>query len=80
MGKRCNIHLLNKRCIIHVIPNASQEKMVEQDGRYRVYLKASPEKGKANKALVKFLKKEHGLSVWIVSGERSRDKVIEISG
>jgi uncharacterized protein (TIGR00251 family) len=48
-----------------------------------VGLTSKPEKGKANTELVKKLAKHFGLPssrVNIVSGHRSRDKVVEIAG
>ena len=59
---------------IKVIPNAKEDKLVGDT----LYLKAVPEKDKANKALIKFFKKNLHLNVRIKSGEKSRNKVIEI--
>ena len=63
---------------LRVIPNASSTKLIEENGRLKLYLKAQPQKGKANEALVKFFKKEYQLKVEIKSGKTSRDKVIRI--
>lgn len=46
---------------------------------FKINLKAEPEKGKANKELVKFLKKELKSEVDIIKGLRSKRKVIKIS-
>ena len=59
---------------IKVIPNSSRTELVGN----KLYLKAVPEKGKANKEIIKFFKKEFNLKVEIKSGERSRDKILEI--
>lgn len=40
---------------------------------------AVADKGKANAELVRFLKKEYGLTVKIISGDSSRKKIIELS-
>ena len=51
--------------------------------RLAVRLQAPPVEGAANKALAKFLAETLGIraaDVRIVSGEKSRDKVVEISG
>ena len=65
---------------IHVIPHSSKEELVVKEGKLLLYLKAVPEKDKANKELIKFFKKEYGLIVSIKSGLRSREKVLEIRG
>jgi uncharacterized protein (TIGR00251 family) len=63
---------------IKVIPNSKKEKLVEANGWLKLYLKAVPEKGKANKEVIRFFKKEIELKVEIKSGEKSRDKVLRI--
>ncbi len=52
-------------------------------GRLRVRVTAAPVDGSANDALVRLLAAELGLSrrsVRIVTGQRSRDKVVEVLG
>lgn len=52
-------------------------------GRLRVRVTAAPVDGSANDALVRLLAAELGLSRWslrIVTGLRSRDKVVEVLG
>ncbi|HLC91265.1 MAG TPA: DUF167 domain-containing protein [Candidatus Nanoarchaeia archaeon] len=56
---------------IKVIPNAKATRL-EGD---KLYIKEPPEKDKANKAVIKFFKKQ-GYRVVIKSGQKSRDKVI----
>ncbi|MEK6969781.1 MAG: DUF167 domain-containing protein [Nanoarchaeota archaeon] len=68
----------NQLIKIKVIPNASSTKLVEETGHLKLYLKAVPEKDKANKELIKFFKKEFKLAVEIKSGEKSREKVLRI--
>ena len=63
---------------LKVIPNSSRTELVEENGQKKLYLKAVPDKAKANKELIKFFKKEFKLHVKIKSGARSRDKVLEI--
>lgn len=67
---------------IKVIPNASKNKIVERDqDSMKVKITATPDKGKANKELIKFLAKELGINkskIKIIKGEKSRDKIIEI--
>ena len=53
------------------------EVLGEYDGALRIALAAAPEKGKANKALIKFLAKQFGVTqkdIEIIGGETSRDK------
>jgi len=61
---------------LRVIPNASRTDLIEENGGLKLYLKAQPQKGRANEALVKFFKKEYKLKVEIKRGENSRDKLI----
>lgn len=68
------------RLAIRVIPSAKEQRLVEEKGMVRIYLQAPPDKGKANRELLKFFKKEQGVSVRLVSGEKSRRKVIEVVG
>ena len=63
---------------IKVIPHSGRSELKEEEGKLKLYLKAAPEKGKANIELIKFFKKEYKLSVRIKSGESSREKVLEV--
>ena len=63
---------------IKVKPNSSQQKIEKiSEGEYKVYLKAVPEKGKANLELVKLLKGKFG-DVRIVRGKTSKNKIVEV--
>ncbi len=68
----------------HVQPKSSAEKIVGQhNGRLKVAVRAAPEKGKANHAVVKLLSRELGVprrNIEIVRGDSSRDKLIRITG
>lgn len=72
------------RLSVQVVPNAKGNEIVGWHGEaLKVKVQAVPENGKANKALVKFLAKELGVGkggVRLVSGEKSRSKVVEIGG
>lgn len=63
-------------------PGAKNTKVLgEYDGAVRVALAAQPEKGKANKELIKFLAAEFGIpqkDIEISGGEISRDKRVTI--
>ena len=64
-----------------MFPGSSREELVEEKELVKVYVKAPPDKGKANKALLKLLAAEYGVSksrVRIVSGLTSRKKIVQI--
>ena len=64
---------------VKVIPNASETKIVDKGELFlKIKIAAPPEKNKANKELVKFLKEE-GLSAKLISGATSRRKIVEVS-
>ncbi len=68
---------------IKAFPKSSREEIVKKDGRIKAYIKAAPDKGKANRALVELVAKEYGVkrsAVRIVSGLTSRKKTVEIIG
>jgi uncharacterized protein len=69
---------------VRVVPRSSRNQIVGvEDGIFKIKLTAPPVDGKANKALVEFLAKRLGLargSVEIISGERSRQKLVRIHG
>jgi uncharacterized protein (TIGR00251 family) len=63
---------------IKVTPNASKTELVEENEQLKLYLKAVPDKNKANQELIKFFKKEFNLKVEIKSGMKNRNKVLKI--
>ncbi len=63
--------------LVKVKPGAKEDKIVEENGEYVVWLKARPVDGKANEALVKLFKKELGMRVKVKSGFTSRKKTLE---
>lgn len=63
---------------VKVIPNSSRMELKEENGKLKLYLKSVPEKDKANSELLKFFKKKFNLKVEIVSGKKSRDKILQI--
>lgn len=75
-----SVFIKNNCLNIKVIPNSDRNELVEKEGGLRLYLKARPEKGEANKELIKFFKKEFGLRVEIKSGEKGREKVLRVWG
>lgn len=73
---------MSRRVRIRVIPNASRDAVAGwQEGVLRVKLQAVPEGGRANRALIAFLSRElgcHRREIRILSGETSRQKVVEV--
>lgn len=65
---------------VHVVPNASKSQIVGLHGsRIKVRVTGSPEKGKANKAVVALLVKATGARRGqVVSGRTHRNKTIEL--
>lgn len=67
--------------IIKVIPKSSRNEIKEEDGLFKVYLTAVPQKGKANKALVDLLARYFDVNksaIEIVNGARSHHKTVKI--
>lgn len=62
---------------IKVIPNSDVEEILEAEPLI-VRVKAPPTKGKANKAVIKLLSRYFNANVRIVSGTKSRKKIVEI--
>ena len=69
---------------IKVHTNARHNRIVAyEDGCLNIQLNALPEKGKANKALIKLLAKTSGIAqsdIHIRQGSQSRHKRVEIAG
>jgi len=66
---------------VKTVPNAKKESVELKDGVYVVRVRAVPEKGKANEAVVKLLAKHFKVAknqVKIVRGVTRRNKVVEI--
>ncbi len=64
---------------IKVTPSAPRSEIFNQlsDGTLKIRLQAAPEDGKANKALIKLLKKEFNAEIIILSGETSARKRVK---
>lgn len=74
---------------VRLTPNAAKDQIVgvenNADGKphLKVKVRAAPEKGKANKSLIRFLAKSLGLpksSFGVISGHTSRAKTLLIAG
>lgn len=68
---------------VRLKPGAKHDRILLQDGILSVSVTSPPVEGKANKHLVKLLAKRLSTaksSISLISGERSKNKVIEIKG
>ena len=72
------------RLKVHVTPGARQEEIAGwHGGSLRVKVRARPEKGRANQAVLRLLARRLGLApanLSIVRGAASRDKLVEVEG
>ena len=69
-------HIQNNLIELKVIPNSSKDELVENP--LKLYIKAVPDKNKANISIIKFFKKEFNLNIEIKSGLKSRKKVLKV--
>ncbi len=75
------VGMMNGLLQVRVTPKAAADRIVLEEGVYRVYVTAVPEDGKANKAVIALLAKHLGVAksrVELVRGETGRDKVFRI--
>ncbi len=73
-------HIKGRHLTLKVIPKAAKTELAGTDssGMLRIRLKAAPEKGEANKELLRFLSRELGAQVRLIRGATSRTKTVEI--
>ena len=67
---------------VKVKPNSRTEELSREGNSFIVKVKESPKEGKANQAVIKLLAEHFGVSqsqISILSGFRSRNKVIEVA-
>ena len=67
---------------VKVKPNSSTEELSREGDSFMVKVKEPPKEGKANRAVIKLLAHHFGVpqsQVRILSGFRSRNKVIEVA-
>jgi len=74
-----NNHIKNNLLKLKVVPNSKKSQLIEENGLLKLYLKAVPDKNKANRELIKCFKKEFKLNVEIKSGMKSREKVLQVA-
>ena len=69
---------------IRVVPNASKDEVISLGSNsFKVKVTVSPERGKANAAVIKLLSKHFGVrksQIAIIAGDRSRTKTLTIEG
>ncbi|MBF0493593.1 MAG: DUF167 domain-containing protein [Candidatus Omnitrophica bacterium] len=68
---------------VKVIPRSSRSELVPDKENLKAYLHSAPDKGKANKELVELVACRYNVPksrVVILSGETSRNKILEVLG
>lgn len=66
---------------IKIIPNAKQNKVIQEPDKLKIYVTAPAVDGKANKALIELIADYFHVaksSVKIIKGEKSRNKILAI--
>lgn len=71
-------YITNNKLNIKVIANSSKNKLIEENKQLKLYLKAIPDKNKANLELIKYFDKQFNLKVEIKSGRKSKNKLLMI--
>ena len=70
--------------LLKVQPNAKKNSIVGKHGdRLKISVTAPPDKGKANKAVIKLMARElevKASQISVISGQTSRDKKVQIKG
>ena len=69
------------RIEVKVFPGSSREQIVEKDGKIKIYVNPSPDKGKANTRVIEIVAEKYGVrkkDVKILHGETSRNKILEV--
>ena len=67
---------------VKVNPNSRTEELSQEGDSFMVKVKEPPKEGKANRAVIKLLAEHFGVpqsQIKILSGFRSRNKVIEVA-
>lgn len=67
---------------IHVKPNSKEQKIIQENDTLIILLKSPPIKGKANKEMLKLIKKKlhiPHMDVCLLSGLQNRNKMIQIT-
>ena len=77
--RHIGICMFPDRFMVQVKPNASKNEVLGQDDRgYRIAVRAPAQDGKANRELLRFLKRLTGKTARILSGETSKRKLVAL--
>ncbi len=63
---------------VNIKPNSKVEKIIIKGDVIQASVKSPPVDGKANKELLRMIKKEYGIDCVIVSGAHSRKKLLRV--
>lgn len=66
---------------VKVFPGSNREELIEKDGKIKVYVNPSADKGKANSRVIEIVAERYKVKkkdVSIVRGVTSRNKVLEV--
>jgi uncharacterized protein (TIGR00251 family) len=77
-----NDYVKNGKLHVRVKPSAPKTEILGYDdarNAVKIAVAAPPEDNKANLELLKFVRKQTGKRITLVSGKTSRDKVLEIA-
>ncbi|MBW2996398.1 DUF167 domain-containing protein [Candidatus Woesearchaeota archaeon] len=69
-------YIKDNKLKITVKPNSPKNQIKIEDNKVKLYIKAPPEKGKANKEVIKFFSKLLKKDIKIIAGLTSRQKLI----
>jgi uncharacterized protein (TIGR00251 family) len=65
---------------VKVHPNSSKEEIKElKEDKYEIWIHEKAEDNKANLSLIKLLKRHFKSGVFIISGFKSRNKIIKVN-
>jgi uncharacterized protein len=75
---------MKNECIleVHVIPNSKEFKITEFNSEkkaLKIKINSVPEKGKANKELIKRLEKEFKCKIELIKGIKNKNKTIKLN-
>ena len=72
------------RLKLRIVPNAKRDEVIGEYGdAVKIKVAAPAVEGKANEALLEFIAEKlslHRRDIALISGEKSRDKLVEIAG
>lgn len=66
---------------VRAVPNAKRNEIAGEEKKLRVYLRAKPDGGEANRMLIEVLSEHFGVAkgkIRILKGMKSREKIVSI--